>query len=369
MYDSCEKPVLVPELSIVIPTFNEAANVALVVERVANVLAGIPWEIIFVDDDSPDGTSSTAKVLAQSNPRVRCIRRVGRRGLAGACIEGMLASSAPYVAVLDADLQHDEALLVDMLTLLRSGQYNLVIGSRYIGGAANEGLSPTRLAGSKIATLLTRRLIGLNVTDPMSGFFMLKRELLEGSAHRLSTQGFKILADILASTRSEARVCELPYTFRARMHGTSKLDSQVTLDFIGLLISKASGNVVPVRFVTFALVGVTGLVAHLAILKTGLTMFDLSFPVAQTVATFVAMTSNFFLNNMVTYRDRRLTGVAALKGLLLFIAICAVGAASNIGVATWLYANKPIWWLAGVLGSLVGAVWNYAVSTALVWRR
>ena len=341
----------------------------LVVEQVAKVLAGIPWEIIFVDDDSPDGTSSTAKVLAQSNPRVRCIRRVGRRGLAGACIEGMLASSAPYVAVLDADLQHDETLLVDMLTLLRSGQYDLVIGSRYIVGAANEGLSPTRLAGSKIATVLTRRVIGVNVTDPMSGFFMLKRDLLERSAHRLSTQGFKILADILASTRSEVRVRELPYTFRARMHGASKLDTQVTLDFIGLLISKASGNVIPVRFVTFALVGATGLMLHLAVLKTCLTVFGLNFPEAQTVATFAAMTSNFFLNNVLTYRDRQLTGFAALKGLLLFIAICAVGAVSNIGVATWLYANKPIWWLAGVLGSLVGAVWNFAVSTAFVWRR
>jgi dolichol-phosphate mannosyltransferase len=153
------------------------------------------------------------------------------------------------------------------------------------------------------------------------------------------------------------------------MHGSSKLDSQVTLDFLGLLISKATANVVPVRFVTFAIVGVTGLFVHLATLKFGLAILGFSFPAAQTVATFAAMTSNFFLNNAVTYRDRRLTGLAAGKGLLMFIAICAVGAASNIGVATWLYANRPIWWLAGLLGSLVGAVWNFAVSSTLVWRR
>jgi dolichol-phosphate mannosyltransferase len=359
----------VAEVSVVIPTFNEAANVPLVASRVAEVLSDVSWEIIFVDDDSPDGTSAAAKALAQANPRIRCIRRVRRRGLAGACIEGILASSAAFVAIMDADLQHDETLLREMLQVLRAGHYNLVIGSRYLRATANDGLSPARVTASKVATGLTRYVLGVQVTDPMSGFFMLRRELVEGAAHRLSTEGFKILADVLASTRSNLRVQELPYTFRARRHGSSKLDSQVALDFIGLLINKASGNFFPVRFITFAAIGLTGLLVHLSVLKICLVLFALNFPVAQTLATLVAMTTNFFLNNMLTYRDRRLTGFATLKGLLLFMGICGVGAIGNIGAATWLYSNKPIWWLAGIFGSLVGVVWNFVISTALVWGR
>jgi dolichol-phosphate mannosyltransferase len=192
---------------------------------------------------------------------------------------------------------------------------------------------------------------------------------VERVAERLSPQGFKILADLLASARGELRVRELPYEFRARLHGASKLDSQVALDFLGLLISKASRNAVPVRFVSFLLVGASGVLVHLATLKACLAGFGMRFAAAQALATLVAMTSNFVLNNALTYRDQRLTGVAALKGLLLFYLICAVGAVSNIGVATWLYSNEPIWWLAGLFGSVVGAVWNYAVSSAVVWRR
>lgn len=358
-----------PEVTVVVPTFNERANVPLVVERVAIALAGHAWEVIFVDDDSPDGTAATAKQLGRNDPRVRCIRRVGRRGLAGACIEGMLASTARYVAVMDADLQHDDALLADMLSALRGGQYDLVIGSRYLSESGTEGLSRKRLASSQLAGTLARRTLGFEITDPMSGFFMLSRDVIERTAPKLSTQGFKILADILTSARGEIRIHELPYHFRARLHGTSKLDSQVALDFLGLLISKATGNIVPVRFVSFVLVGSVGVLVHLGVLKFALSILGLSFAAAQTVATLVAMTSNFFLNNAVTYRDQRLSGVAAIRGLLLFYAICAIGAFSNIGVATWLYDNEPTWWLAGLFGSIVGAVWNYALSSTVVWRR
>jgi dolichol-phosphate mannosyltransferase len=358
-----------PELTVVVPTFNEVPNVPIVVERVARVLAGVAWEIIFVDDDSPDGTAAIAKALGDHDARVRCIRRVGRRGLAGACVEGMLASSARFVAVMDADLQHDEALLAEMLSRLRGGRYDLVVGSRYLTEGNADGLSRPRLLSSRLAGMVSRRLLKVDASDPMSGFFMLRRQLAEDIAPSLSSHGFKILADILSSSPSPLRVSELPYGFRARLHGASKLDSQVALDFLGLLISKASRNALPVRFVSFLLVGASGIVVHLVVLKALLSLFGLSFAAAQTLATLVAMTSNFFLNNAVTYRDQRLAGVDALKGLLTFYVICAIGAASNIGVATWLYSNRPVWWLAGLLGSIVGAVWNYAVSSALVWRR
>jgi dolichol-phosphate mannosyltransferase len=358
-----------PELTVVVPTFNEGPNVPIVVERMARVLAGVAWEVIFVDDDSPDGTAAIAKALGDHDARVRCIRRVGRRGLAGACIEGMLASNARFVAVMDADLQHDEALLTEMLSRLRGGQYDLVVGSRYLADANADGLSRPRLVSSRLAGIVSRGILGIEATDPMSGFFMLRRQLLETIAPRLSTQGFKILADILTSAPGRLRVSEVPYRFRARLHGASKLDSQVALDFLGLLVAKATRNAMPVRFVSFLLVGASGIVVHLLALKASLSLLDLSFAAGQTLATLIAMTSNFFLNNAVTYRDQRLTGVHALKGLLIFYVICAIGAVSNIGVATWLYSNRPVWWLAGLLGSVVGAVWNYAVSSALVWRR
>jgi dolichol-phosphate mannosyltransferase len=359
-----------PELSIVVPTFNERANVGLVVERVAAALAGIDWEIIFVDDDSPDGTAAAVRELGRDDARVRCIRRIHRRGLSGACVEGILTAQAPLVAVMDADLQHDEAVLVEMLRLLRLGAHDLVIGSRYVGqGSADQGFSRGRQLSSRIGGLLARKLLGVAVTDPMSGFFMLRRELVDAVSPQLATEGFKILADILASARGKVRVAEIPYEFRARLHGDSKLDSQVALDFLGLLLLKASGNLVPVRFLSFVLVGAIGVGVHLAVLKLALAGLGLSFPAAQSLATLVAMTSNFFLNNRLTYRDQRLRGLAVVRGLFAFYAICAIGAFSNIGIATWLYSNEPIWWLAGLAGSIVGAVWNYALSSVVVWRR
>jgi dolichol-phosphate mannosyltransferase len=358
-----------PELTVVVPTYNESANVPIVVERLATALAGVAWEVLFVDDDSPDGTSAVVREIGVADARVRGIRRVGRRGLAGASIEGMLASHARYVAVMDADLQHDETVLAEMLAVLREGSHDLAIGSRYLATGNADALSRTRRTSSRLGGTLARWVLGLPVTDPMSGFFMMRRDVLDGVAPRLATHGFKILADLLASADGRLRVIELPYGFRPRLHGASKLDSQVALDFLGLLAAKASGNAVPVRFVSFLLVGATGVLVHLLALKLALAPFALEFAAAQSLATLIAMTSNFFLNNALTYRDRRLTGRAAIKGLLWFYAICSVGALSNIGVATWLYSNEPTWWLAGLLGSVVGAVWNYALSSAIIWRR
>jgi len=361
-------PRTVPELTVVVPTFNERANVPILVERLGSTLSGIDWEIIFVDDNSPDGTFAAVRAIGANDPRVRCIRRIGRRGLAGACIEGALASQARYITVMDADLQHDEGLLPDMLALLRSDAADLAIGSRYLTADAVPGLSGKRLQASQIAGWLTRHLLRTDVLDPMSGFFMIRREILEASAPRLSAHGFKILADILASVSRSVRVRELPYRFQTRLHGASKLDSRAALDFAGLLVAKATHGLVSIRFISFLMVGASGILVHLLALKAVLALFDAPFAVAQTIAMIVSMTSNFYLNNRLTYRDQRLHGMAAVRGLLIFYGLCSVGSLSNVGVAVWLYTNRPVWWLAGLLGSIVGAVWNYAVSSTLVWR-
>lgn len=359
-------PAAGAELSVVVPTFKERGNVASLIEKLDETLAGIAWEVIFVDDDSPDGTAKEVKTLAGDDHRIRCLKRIGRRGLAGACIEGILSSSAPFVAVMDADHQHDEKLLPRMFSLLKAGDTDLVVASRYMSGG-NSALSARRDAISRSASSLARRLTGVTLTDPMSGFFMMRRDRFDELAPSLSVAGFKILLDIVISGRGSLRVAEEPYRFRARLAGESKLDARVVLDFFGLLLSKLTGNAISTRFLAFSIVGSIGLAVHLVVLRLALGI-GFAFPPAQSFAVIAAMTSNFFLNNQLTYRDKRLTGLRLVTGLAGFYGISAVGAIANVGMASWLYVHQPTWWLAGAAGAIMGAFWNYSLSTLLVWR-
>ena len=357
-----------PELTVVVPTFNERTNVPLLVARLQRTLEGIDWEAIFVDDNSPDGTAAAVRALGESDARVRCIRRIGRRGLAGACLEGMLASQARFVAVMDADLQHDESLLTAMLARLRPGDVDLAVASRYVDAGSAEGLAGRRASYSRWSTELARRLLRVELSDPMSGFFMLRRSAIEELAPTLSSQGFKILLDIVASSRGSLRIAELPYVFRERQHGESKLDARIVLDFFALVLGKLSNDALSFRFLMYCLVGATGVLIHMAALTVAFDLAGIAFGAAQTAATLTAIAWNFTLNNAVTYRDQRLAGWPFVVGLLRFEVICAVGAISNVGVATWIYGFDERWWVAGLGGALMGAVWNYVVSAAFVWR-
>ena len=358
-----------PQLSVVVPTFNERDNVSTLLRRLEAALAGVAWEVIFVDDNSPDRTWQVVRDLARQDCRVRCIRRIGRRGLSGACIEGILASSAPCAAVIDADLQHDETQLPKMLELLQAGAAELVVGSRYVEGGSADSFNRQRAGASALATGVAKRLLRVEIADPMSGFFMIRRDRFEQLAPQLSTQGFKILLDIIATARGGLRTMEIPYTFGARLHGESKLDSMVALDFLGLVLAKLTHDTVSLRFLMFAMVGSIGLLVHFSALYTALKGFALPFPEAQGVGALSAMTSNFILNNFLTYRDQRLKGFAILRGLLLFYLVCGVGLLANVGVAASVFDQEPIWWLAGAAGALMGVVWNYAMSGLFVWRR
>src|SRR3954449_2650730 len=362
-------PQAAPRLSVIVPTFNERDNIEPLLRRLETALAGVTWEVIFVDDNSPDRTWDVVRGLARQDTRVRCIRRIGRRGLSGACIEGILASSAPCAAVIDADLQHDESQLPKMLQLLESGHADLLVGSRYIAGGSAESFNKQRAGASALATQVAKRVLRVEISDPMSGFFMMRRDRFEELAPQLSTQGFKILLDIVATGRGNLRVKEIPYTFGSRVHGESKLDSMVALDFLGLLLAKLTRDAVSLRFLLFALVGSLGVLVHFAALYTALEAFEFSFPQAQACAAFCAMSSNFVLNNVFTYRDQRLRGFAILRGLLLFYLVCSVGLLANVGVAFSVYDQEPIWWLAGAAGALMGVVWNYAMSGLFVWRK
>ena len=355
-------------LTLVVPTFNERANVAEIVARLDRVLADVSWEVIFVDDDSPDQTAEAVKAIAASDSRVRCLKRVGRRGLAGACIEGMLASSAPYVAVMDADLQHDEIILPQMLALVMDNAADVVVGSRYVSGGSASSFTAERAKISRAATGLARRLLRVDIADPMSGFFMLKREKLDEVAHDLSPVGFKILLDIILTSRPGLRVIEIPYEFRERRFGESKFDAAIGLEFVGLALAKLTRGAIGPRFISFSLVGTTGLAVHLAVLKLSLATLTRNFALAQTAATFVSMISNFVLNNRLTYNDRRLSGTNLITGFVGFCVIGSVGALTNVGLASWIYSEKPTWWLAGAAGAMMGALWNYSMSSQFVWR-
>jgi dolichol-phosphate mannosyltransferase len=357
------------ELTIVVPTFNERDNVSPLLELIGAALPEVQWEIIFVDDDSPDGTAAAVREIAQRDPRVRCIQRIGRRGLSTACIEGILASSSPFVAVMDADLQHDEQLLPLMLEVLKGRACDLVVGSRYIAGGGLGDWDGRRAGISGLATRLSRIVCKADIADPMSGFFMVRRDVFEGAVRRLSGQGFKILLDLLASSPGAIRLKELPYQFRRRRHGASKLDTLVAWEFGMLLADKLIGHLVPVRFALFAFIGTIGLGVHLAVLRAALAAPALGFAGAQAAATLVAMTSNFFLNNLFTYRDQRLRGWRLFRGMLSFYLICAVGAVGNVGIASYVFASDHVWWLAGIAGAVLGSVWNYAVSSVFTWRR
>jgi dolichol-phosphate mannosyltransferase len=357
-------------LSIIVPTFNERDNVQEFVRRLDQRLAGLKWEVVFVDDDSTDGTPQALRSLSRSDVRVRFLHRIDRRGLASAVVEGILSTSAPFVAVMDADLQHDEGRLVEMLERLRSSSCDIVVGSRYLEAGGVDGWDKNRQMISRAATKLAHLLLKTKLSDPMSGFFMLRRDAFDRAVRRLSTLGYKILLDILVSARPSLTVAEVPYVFRNRIHGESKLDSAVTWEYLILLLDKTVGRVVPVRFVMFTLVGGFGVFVHMLTLAGLNQALHVSFIVSQTAATFVAMTFNFFANNLLTYRDKRLKGFwQVLGGLLSFFAICSIGAISNVGIAAFLFTRDYSWWLSGFAGIVLSAVWNYAVSSIFTWRK
>lgn len=362
------RPAAGAELAVIVPTYNERGNIEVLLARLDAALTGIAWEAITVDDDSPDGTAATVRRLAQGDSRIRVLQRIGRRGLSSAVVEGMLASSARYLAVIDGDLQHDERLLPHMLAAMKAENLDLVIGTRYGGGGGTGAWDPRRRAISTLATRLARLVLSAELSDPMSGFFMLSRPAFERTVRRLSGQGgFKILLDLLASAPVPFRVKELPYVFAERQHGESKLDGFVVWEYLMLLAEKLTGGCLPGRFLSFALIGGAGVAVHLATLAAALVLID--FPSAQAAAAVVAMTGNFALNNLLTYRDRRRSGRRFLSGLASFYAVCSLGAAANVAIASAAFAHHYPWWLSGLAGVAVGMVWNYAASSVLTWRR
>ncbi len=357
------------DLAIVLPTFNESGNVGPIVDRLEKALHGVRYEVIFVDDDSPDGTADVVRLLAEQHDNVRVLQRIGRRGLASACIEGILGTAAPFVAVMDADMQHDETVLPEMLRRIRDENLDLVVGSRNIAGGSMGEFTQWRVKLSHLGRRLSLMGAEHELSDPMSGFFMVRLATFEQFAHRLSGIGFKILLDIVLSAGPGLRIGEVPYRFGQREHGESKLDIVVGLEYFELLVDKHLGNVVNVRFVLFAMVGALGVGVHLLILSALLKLAGLSFAAGQAIATFIVMILNFVLNNSVTYRDRRLKGWRFWSGLVTFCLACGLGVAANVAIASEAFRHGVPWVLAAVIGLLFTAVWNYGITSMTTWRQ
>ena len=359
-------------LSIISPTYNEADNIVKFVNLIELTLKNYNYEIIFVDDNSSDKTHEIIKNLSSTNPHVRCLRRIGRRGLSSAVIEGCLASSSDLLLIMDADLQHDEKKIPLMIKLIEEKQLDLIIASRFLSHKKVLGLTKYRNALSKFANFLANTISKAKLTDPMSGFFLIKRTIFDQIAPNLSGLGFKILLDIFSSSKNTLKYKEISFTFKKRVHGESKLDSLVLWEYLLLLWQSKFGNIIPARFFSFCLIGGSGVFVHIVALYFFIN-FNFSFLYAQTLSTLVAMTSNFFLNNMLTYRDKRKKGLAAFKALFLFYLTCGIGASANIGISNLLYVSNisgvsGIWYFSGLIGAIVGSIWNFLMSSLVTWK-
>ena len=356
------------ELAVIVPTFNERANILEFIAKLTAALQGLRWEAVFVDDDSPDGTAEVLRETAVRDSRIRLLHRVGRRGLSSACIEGMLSTAAPYIAVMDADMQHDERILPVLLGHLRTGSLDLVIATRHGSGVGLSAMSAGRQTLSNAGKALSRFVCRSAVSDPMSGFFAVQRGFLLEVVRDLEGTGFKILLDLLTASKRPVRFAEVDYHFRPRRHGNSKLDARSALDLLFQVIHLGTRRLIPARFASFAMVGAGGLLTHFLVMLVLFRYTHLRFVAAQTAATLVAMAENFFVNNLVTYRDRSLHGLRLWTGLLTFALACSFGAWANVSFAgTLLHSGLP-WYVAACGGLLLSAVWNYAVSSLFTWQ-
>lgn len=356
-------------VAIIVPTFNERGNVESLINGVRAGLGAENWEIIFVDDDSPDGTWREVQRVAFGDPRVRLIRRVGRKGLASACIEGVMSTTASYVAIMDGDGQHDPRHLQGMLGLARSRQLDVVIASRQESAGSEPFRSRFRRWLSRTGNALGRLVVRGATRDPLSGYFLARREIFEERVGQLYGHGFKILLDLLSSSSTPLRIAELPAILQPRLQGASKLNPVVALDYAMLVGWRMTGRLVSPRFILYCAVGSVGVVVHLAVLQQSYLFLDSHFLPAQALATFAAMTSNYFLNNALTFRDRMLRGFAIWKGLFSFYLACSLGALIGVAVGQFLHTAGFAVWASGLGGALASAVWNFTLNSALTWGR
>jgi dolichol-phosphate mannosyltransferase len=373
--------VNIVKVTIVSPTYNEAENVPRLVHDVDAVLSGIDYELLIADDDSPDRTWAVAQELATQNPRIRVLRRSTDRGLSPAVIEGFLSTSSDYVGVIDADLQHDPAILPQMIAALDAGA-EIAVGSRYVEGGGTGTWNAARRFQSWVATKLARTFLGVELTDPMSGYFILRRDDFNRIHKQLDSSGFKILLEIVGRL-APSKLEEVPYTFRARVAGQSKLSSKVVLQYLGQLWRLSSvSRYMSVRFIKFALVGASGTIINLCAFLSFARLFGVRDWRISALATLFANLTNYVFNNAWTFVDRGHRGWSLVRGYVTYLGLSLVGmsastltfAGLNGAYRTYLHTVQPAkesYIIAlgfQLVAILVGTVFNYELNRRFTWR-
>lgn len=361
-------------LSVVLPTFNESKNLPILLPRIGEIMGSRAYEVIIVDDNSPDETWRVALSIGESDPHVRVIRRVGRRGLSSAVIEGFLAARGDIFVVADADGQHDLSLIPRLAEAV--GQNGgIAVGSRYTEGGSVGQWDERRHLLSRIATRMAIGLCKVRVSDPMSGFFALKRSVFEETLPRLNPKGFKILLDLLVHVPAGTPATELPFTFGKREYGESKLSRRVQIEFLEYLYDVTVGRFIPATFIKYGLVGVMGVVVNLAVYYVAEATFP---PVSQPrvlgltlpflAGVEAAILFNFLLNNALTFSHVKLKGMRAVTGFIGYNIACLLGTIANYAVASYLYRQGMSLALSIGIGAFIGMIWNYTMGLQFVWK-
>ncbi len=362
-------------LSVILPTYNEARNLPDLVPGIVELLRDVRHEVIVVDDDSPDGTWRAAEALGDRFDEVRVVRRIGRRGLASAVIEGFLAAKGAVLVAADADGQHDFQLLTELLAAVEGGA-GLALASRYVPGGSVGEWDERRHAMSRLATRLAQRLCRVPVADPMSGFFAVSRPTFVAALPGLNPVGFKVLLDLLVHLPPGTTVREIPLRFGSRRHGESKLSRLVQLQFLEYIYDVTLGGRIPLTLVKYCVVGGLGVIVNAAAFLAASAVLGPAaqttlrgFSIAVLAATETAIVFNFVLNNAWTFSLARLSGRRLVAGFLRYNAACALGALANYAVSGLLFSRGWLGVAAAIAGALVGAIWNYTMSRLVTWKQ
>tara|TARA_Y100001968_G_scaffold297194_1_gene305953 strand:- start:271 stop:1380 length:1110 start_codon:yes stop_codon:yes gene_type:complete len=359
-------------ISIVLPSYNEYNNITLIIKKLLKFANLYDIEILVVDDDSNDGTTSLVRDLARDEARIRLIHRIGRAGLSSAIKEGVINAKGDIVAIMDSDGQHEPEDVLEAIRKLISNQLDIVIGSRFQKNSDLQGLSKARQDGSTLANNIARISLSRkysDLSDYMSGCIVIRRDSCLAFTQRVDVNGFKFLYELLAISNGCLNIQEIPIKFKSRSHGKSKLDISILWDFIISLLHTISGKILPRRAISFALVGLTGVFVQLISTEILIRMLGIDFEAALPYSVVLSASSNYLINNFLTFRSRRLKNMKLITGLLKFLVVASLPVIANVGLATSFYNFiTPSTLLAQIAGIIVVFIWNYAASSRFVWN-
>ncbi len=356
-------------LSVIIPTYNERENIPFLIKRIEKVLPRNIFEIIIVDDNSPDKTYEVVQDIASKKTWVRGIRRFNSFGLSSAIISGFSAAKGDYFLVMDADMQHDEKILPDFIKAFEDGS-DIIVASRKSHGGKIEQWAAWRKLLSWIASKMATILLPIQVSDPLSGYFGIRRNVFNDLALRIKPRGFKILLEFLAHSKGY-KISEIGYTFRPRQHGESKLSASVVYNYLRAIYDLSIGKFIPLEFIKYSIVGLSGVLVNQAGLWFYKEKMLFSDQVSLIIAIELSIISNFYINNYWTFKENKIRGGAKsiVIGLLKFNMICLIGALINYSTALYLTSKLYLSiYISNFWGILLATLWNYLINVNFTWK-